>query len=300
MRGQPDPEVRPGAFKSMLRYWFRVFALGVLPACDVKNSEAQLFGAINPQKRGFVAVRVINGKLLQKEPSSSREGKYDPCGEQAGTLILAYSSAAPVEKQKYIKDLLTNLCWMMFHLGGIGQGARRPSYSRQTREYAPWWRGSTLVPDSEESFRELPDSPQGFQKLFRQRSQTFYNALAALTGKSINPKVPLNVGQIRNDRWTEAVDANCRIVVCTGNSKNDKPYALAVLHDPSFKQGQNYDGNLCGKVSGGVKPSPVWIADLDNYQVVTVFGATTDPRKRYLKELRDRTSAQNYVEIWSV
>jgi len=47
-----------------------------------------------------------------------------------------------------------------------------------------------------------------------------------------------------------------------------------------------------------VTPSPMWISDLDKYQVVTVFGATEDPRKKYLKELRDRTSPQNYIQLW--
>ena len=37
MRGKPDAEVRPVAFKSMLRYWFRTFALGVLSPDEVKT-----------------------------------------------------------------------------------------------------------------------------------------------------------------------------------------------------------------------------------------------------------------------
>jgi CRISPR-associated protein Cmr6 len=61
---------------------------------------------------------------------------------------------------------------------------------------------------------------------------------------------------------------------------------------------QDYDGNLCGTVGKKVKPSPVWIIDLGNYQVATVFGATENPRKRYLEELKRRTSRANYAEIW--
>ena len=106
------------------------------------------------------------------------------------------------------------------------------------------------------------------------------------------------VGQVRQQQWSEVVDRNCRIVVCSGNENFNKPYALAVLHDPHFKHGNNYDGNLCGKVTGagGVKPSPVWIADLGKYQVVTVFGATENPRKNYLNTLRDR--AESYSQVW--
>lgn len=132
--------------------------------------------------------------------------------------------------------------------------------------------------------------------MFQKRLQDFYAALATITSKRINQRSPLVVGQVRQQQWSEVVDRNCKIVVCSGNENFHKPYALAVLHDPLFKHGHNYDGNLCGKVAGGVKPSPVWIADLGNYQVVTVFGATEDPRKKYLNTLRDQ--AQSYSQLW--
>lgn len=45
-----DAEVRAVAFKSMLRYWFRIFALGVLSVQEVQEWEATLFGGINPKK----------------------------------------------------------------------------------------------------------------------------------------------------------------------------------------------------------------------------------------------------------
>ncbi|MFN6237795.1 MAG: type III-B CRISPR module RAMP protein Cmr6, partial [Microcystis sp.] len=65
------------------------------------------------------------------------------------------------------------------------------------------------------------------------------------------------------------------------------------------KNGQReYDGNLCGKVSGGAKPSPVWIADLGNYQIVTVFGANLNPRQEFIKQLRSNTSPQNFAQIF--
>jgi CRISPR-associated protein Cmr6 len=41
-----------------------------------------------------------------------------------------------------------------------------------------------------------------------------------------------------------------------------------------------------------VKPSPVWIRDLGEYQVVTVFGADVDPRQKFLKKLRQ--DSQDY------
>lgn len=294
MRGQPDAEVRPTAFKSMLRYWFRALAQGVMPTSEVKRWEANLFGSINPQTRGWIAVQITEGKIVQPEA----KGKQDPCGEQAGILTLSYSSEIPESSRDGVRDLFITLTWLMFHLGGIGQGARRPCYSRQTRDRAPWWRGSTLIPESEDEFWNLPDTVQQFGQKFRQRLESFYRALGQLTQRNLNSRSLLTVGQVKPDTWHEAVDSHCRIVVCAGASNNHKPYALSVLHDPQFKQGQEYNGNLCGKVRQGVKPSPVWIADLGDYQIVTVFGATQDPRRKYLQELRDRTTPQNYAQIF--
>jgi len=165
-RGAPDAEVRPVAFKNMLRYWFRVFGLGVLSAQSVQDLEAQLFGSITPSpKQGWIRVEVLDGKLLQKEPRPNLQGQRDPVGEQAGTLVLSFSSECPTGKHDAVKKLLINLTWMMFHLGGVGQGARRPRHSRQNRQRAPWWRGSTLIPTLEDGFWGLPDTVQMFQKL---------------------------------------------------------------------------------------------------------------------------------------
>lgn len=298
MRGQPNAEVRPVAFKSMLRYWFRAFALGVLERNQVKQWEAKLFGSITPKEYGWVKFRILEGKITQKEPRPNYQGKNDPCGEQEGILTLAYSPEAPEAYQKAIADLFKDLTWMMFNLGGIGQGARRPCYSRENRDRAPWYRGSTFFVESDDSFWELPSTLKVFQQLFQKRLQDFYKALAQIAKTNINYRSPKQVDSVNRQQWTEAVDANCRIIVCAGQKDFGKPYALAVLHSQELKFNGNYDGNLCGKVGKEVQPSPVWIADLGDYQVVTVFGATQDPRKKYLKGLRDRTSSQNYAQIW--
>ncbi len=203
-------------------------------------------------------------------------------------LILGLSSEIKSE-EKTVKLLIENLTWMMFQLGGIGQGARRPCYSRQTRERAPWFRGSTFIA-GEESFWEIPEDIKQFRNLFCQKLSRFYSALGELTGKNIDPKSPLNTGNVTKENWQEAVDQNCQIVVCSGKSQSNKPFALDVLHSDQFKFRGDYDGFLCGKVHGEVKPSPVWIADLDDFQVVTVFGATADPRRKYFKELRDQAT----------
>jgi len=304
-------EVRTVAFKSMLRYWFRVFALGVLPAKKVQDWEPSLFGAIYPQKYGWVKFNVFEGR----KPNSNIQEKNNPCLQQEGTLTLTYSSEAPENQRENIKKLMQNLTWLMFHLGGIGQGARRPCYSRQNRQYAPWYRGSTLMPDRDDYFWQLPSNLADFQKLFQQRLIDFYTALAAITGEKVNGRSPLTVGTVTQQQWREVADINCRIVVCSGQEDFGKPYALAVLHSEELKikvpsregkavkdeQGKDkttYNGDLCGKVSGSAKPSPVWITDLGNYQVVTVFGATKDPRKNYLTKLCDPKFPKNSAQIF--
>ncbi|MFS8883524.1 RAMP superfamily CRISPR-associated protein [Synechococcus sp. R55.3] len=293
-------EVRPVAFKNMLRYWFRTFALGVLPVKQVQEWEGQLFGAITPQqKHGWIHVDLLKGRVTQPEPELNQAGRGNPAGQQEGILILSLSEEchnhASKENQKAVQKLFRNLTWMLFHLGGIGQGARRPCYSRQDRGRAPWWRGSTLIPNSEDSFWNLPESVEEFQKLFQKRLRGFFEALQVLTGQAIDPSNPKSFGQVskEKEKCPEAVDAHCRIVVCSGPEEFNKPYALAVLHKVGKIAPGKYDKFLCGDTG---TPSPVWIADLDDYQVVTVFGATVNPRKTYLENLERR--AVGFAQIW--
>lgn len=307
----PDAEVRSTAFKSMLRYWFRSFSLGVLQPDQVRLWEGKLFGTIQPKPiHGWIRVRVTDSQTIRSEPKK----KEDDFGEQVGTLTLHFSPEAPSDQLSQAQKLLLNLTWMMFHLGGIGQGARRPCYSRQSRDYRPWWRGSNLIAESEDKFWQLPDTLKEFQQTFQQRLQAFYAALAQVTGISIDSRSPLTTKQVSPHAWAEAIDRNCRIVVCSGTENFQKPYALAILHDDRFKQSRkdktgkeikdsngqvvrNYNPNLCGSTNTKpVKPSPVWIADLGNYQVITVFGTTQDPRQDYLKVLQKE--ATEYRQIF--
>ncbi len=301
MRGQPKAEVRATAFKSMLRYWFRVFACGVLPTPEVQCLEGLVFGTIQPKpQQGYLRVRVLNGKVTQAEARSNDQGRNDPHGEQEGTLVLDYSPAAPELQREQLAKLGKTLTWLMFHLGGIGQGARRPCYSRRNRNRAPWWRGSSLIPEDESPFWDLPDTGREFQTLFRNTLRNFYEALSQLTQLALSTQHPLAVGEVTRESWQEAVDQHCKIVVCSGHEEFGKPFALTVLHSPQLKmrrQGElAYDGNLCGKGTGGGKPSPVWIAHLGEYQVVTVFGATQAPRNQYLAELKRQ--AREYYQLW--
>ncbi|MEN9204404.1 MAG: hypothetical protein Q6K70_01195, partial [Thermostichales cyanobacterium DRC_bins_46] len=66
--------------------------------------------------------------------------------------------------------------------------------------------------------------------------------------------------------------------------------------------------NLCGgtnrdtielngqKITREVVPSPIWIANYPNYQVVTIFGADQPPRSNYLKTLLK--DSETKAQIW--
>jgi CRISPR-associated protein Cmr6 len=285
-------EVRPVAFKSMLRYWFKTFALGILEPAQVQEWEAKIFGGITPpnQKFGWLMVRVLEGKTIRDNAAS----RNDYFGKQSGILTLNYSPEIPQSQKQNLEKLIKNLTWLMFHLGGIGQGARRPLYSRKNRNppRPPWYRGCNLITESDDNFWTLPDNTKQFQELFKTKIRNFYEALQTL-GVNFNSRQLRTCGIVRNNQWTEAIDANCRIFVCSGDEKFGKSYALSVLHSDELKFHNNYDGNLCGKTQGNqVIPSPIWIADLGNYQVVTVFGANENPRRKYLETL------QNKVQIF--
>jgi CRISPR-associated protein Cmr6 len=173
----------------------------------------------------------------------------------------------------------------MFHLGGVGQGARRPCYSRQNRPSAPWWRGSSLVVENEDMFWDLEGSIDDLQNLFQRRLTAFHATLRLLT------KQTQSIGTMANDHGIEALDCNAVMLLCMGEKVREKPYALDVLHSDDFKIRGNYDPNLCGSTTTKpVKPSPVWIANFADFQVVTIFGVNgtpDNPRQKFLDTLRN-------------
>jgi len=299
-----DAEPRSVAFKSMLRYWFRTLALAYMPPKQVQEQEAILFGAIQPKQWGWLRVQVLDGRVIQPEP----QNEDDPCGQEAGTLALSLSPGVPAQFSDDTKDLFQCLTWLMFHLGGVGQGARRPRHFRRHRKKAfrLFYRGSTLMPDRSQANWDLPAAPEEFSQRFQQQLQRFYRILSQIAQPTFKQNKRVRPGTVIQEQGEDAVDKNCQIVLCSGEPENGKPYALAVLHRDRFKVDKrdrdgkpyrDYDGDLCGNVKGKkVRPSPVWIADLDSYQVVTVFGAKHKPRQQYLEVLRQ--DAEDFYTIW--
>ncbi len=297
--GKAEVEVLPTAFRSMLRYWFRALAIGVLPNQQARDLEMEIFGGIEVAPdplTGLFRLEITQEVIKQK----NAKDKNDPCGWLEGKLILRNSSQTArlsEQKKQGLKTLLQNLTWLMFHLGGVGQGARRPCYSRQNRSHAPWWRGATLEAVSEDEFWQLLNNLTEFKRQFRQRLEAFYTSLAQFRGGNIDYRQPRTITTPTKTNWAEIIDKHCQIICVTGQEENAKPFALAKLHQLGRKN-NNYDPNLCGATD---KPSPVWIAQVGSLQVVTIFGwsnETSNPRHQYLEQLQSQGNKQSYQQIF--
>jgi CRISPR-associated protein Cmr6 len=83
-------------------------------------------------------------------------------------------------------------------------------------------------------------------------------------------------------------------VVCSGKSNSEKPFALDILHRLAFRGKDKYDSELCGDHKGN--PSPIWVVDLEEYQVVTIFDIQNGKRREFLNNLRQ--SATKYEVLW--
>ncbi|NEQ98037.1 MAG: type III-B CRISPR module RAMP protein Cmr6 [Cyanothece sp. SIO2G6] len=282
---QSQPEVRPPAFRSMLRYWFRTFALGVLDARTTQRLELEIFGGIEPEPlTGLFQLEVLDGVVI-RDNAATKAQEY---GRMRGELVLRYSSVGlrlEQSRRKALLKLLRLLTWFMFHLGGVGLGARRPCYSRQDRPHRPFWRGSTLIPKSDEKMWTRAKSLGFLQKAFRVRLRDFYDALSTFAGEAIAAQTPRTADG--TDQWAEAIDRNCRIVCVKHDEQcvrpHDKPPALDLLHTMA-RQGQHYDPQLCGAMA---TRSPIWIASVrGGYDVVTIFGIENECRQEYFNRLR--------------
>jgi CRISPR-associated protein Cmr6 len=306
--GIAQSEIRPPAFRSMLRYWFRTLALGVLDAGIVKDWELTIFGGIDPVRMGMFQLEIDNARIVRDNASSSDK----ECGFATGTLIIRRSPIfknLSSEQQQALQKFLASLTWLTFHLGGVGQGARRPCYSRQNRDRAPWWRGSsvkliTLSPENK--YWNCPREIGDFQRLFHSRLNSFYTNLSTITGQNCDSTQPKTAS--KNGNWAEAVDSNCRIICVKGDVNNKKPPALSLLHREAWN-GRVYEAELCGSMK---ERSPIWIARVgspfDNdtgfanqgFDVVTIFGVDNQRRREFFNLLTTQSrSIPEYREIWT-
>lgn len=296
-----DEEVRPTAFKSMLRYWFRAFALGVLPINIVQEWEGKLFGLIQPKHTAWVKFNLIKGRIVESD--------HDECDQQKGSLILSYSSFIVEDKKTIVADLFNNLIWLTFRLGGVGQGARRSYYERNNN---PYYRGSKIYPKNpdDDKFWTLSKNGNSLCTKFQKKIKSFYQALEKLTSKTQLINNIHQFSEVTEHKWSEVVDSNCKIILLSGTNNGNKSFALNLLHQEFHKLekdkyadakslcgGTKKEKNFYGKNQDrDVIPSPIWTSDLKLFEVVTVFGATQNPRQRFLQILKD--NATQYHQIF--
>ncbi|NCO75359.1 MAG: type III-B CRISPR module RAMP protein Cmr6 [Cyanobacteria bacterium] len=296
-----DEEVRSTAFKSMLRYWFRVFTLGVLSVDKVQEWESKLFGLIQPRNIAWVKFNLINGRIIESD--------NDECDQQKGTLILSYTPFIIEDKKTIVADLFNNLIWLTFRLGGVGQGARRSYYERNNN---PYYRGSKIYPKNpdDEKFWTLTKNGEKLCIKFKNKIKGFYRTLEILTNQNQLINNICQFSQVTEHKWTEVVDSNCKIILISGTNNGNKPFALNLLHG-EFHRLENNSYAEAKSLCGGTKKernfygmnqdrdvmsSPIWTNDLKLFEVVTVFGATQNPRRKFLDNLKN--NAEEYYQIF--
>lgn len=285
--GTAVAELRPTAFRSMLRYWFRALGLGVLSSEQVRDLELELFGGIEPKPSTGMFRVEVQGQI---ERQLSRQSS----GLATGILTFRYCPHANRQgSDRVLKPLLQHLTWLMFHLGGVGQGARRPCYSRNSN---PYWRGTQLICTEEHEFWHRPANIAEFKLLFVKRMRRFYQLLGELSNSNIDTNNPNRVfdDEPTATQWAEAIDRHCEIVCVSGRNINHKPFALAELHQLAHNGERNYNSALCG--NSNEMPSPIWITKIETYQVVTVFGAQEENRSKYIEILDQKAEA--FETLW--
>lgn len=277
----PEAEARAIAFKSMMRYWFRVLSLGFINSKQVQSVwEPRLFGGIKPQTWGWLQFNLSG----LRSSGSTQSGKLEICFSPEG---LQQNNATQAD----VKALLQHLAWLMFHLAGVGQGARRPLYARQSN---PRVRGSSLTASS--GFSSTPNNFQGWHHRLRVELKGFYDALIAIAGQFTYQNLSPYRARF-NVKGDEYFRSDCKVLLCAGAKKHpSKCFALDVLHQMARYGDGKYDSELCGDSNSN--PLPIIIKDLGDYQVVTVYGCSNQKRRDFLRELQHQSTPKQFEILW--
>lgn len=198
----------------------------------------------------------------------------------------------------------------------MGQGARRPCYSRNGN---PRWRGSSFVYDDRDTFWQMPGSLEESKKVFQNHLSDFHKLLRDLLeleglNQRTNPiSDPRSALDPEPHLWIDAVDKNCVILIVGKASKSNKSFSLNLLHqqlhaledEKQFRDAKS----LCGgaktdrvlirgqQVERKALPSPILVSEFGAFQIVTIFGANQKPRKQYLDELK-RQARGEFTQIF--
>lgn len=266
-----DAEFRPTAVRGMLRYWFRAVALGLYSPQECKNFEKRLFGSIEaPANEGSLRIAV--------ELNNPQHGDRNSPRVYEGLIVLEAKYPDDLKLAQYLLKLAS-------HLGGIGQGARRPIHWNNGRLRGCHWELTDyILPARKEDWQDfLAEVVDAFARINRQSAPVG-------AGEPGTPSV----------RTQDVLNQNARIylVPCPnltypervkdwsteGITPQVRGLALEKLYGDNRFKGQTKDKKtqrITGGNSnvGGAMGTPSYVAIQSNfpigmtaYQAVTIFG----------------------------
>jgi CRISPR-associated protein Cmr6 len=281
-----ESELRPTAFRGVLRYWFRAIALAMYPPQQAKKLEANLFGAIEPEPtKGSLDLWLedIEEDLVRNRP---------PLYWYTGTICLQ-------SKQPEERNLAKNLLQLASHLGGVGRGSRRPLHWNDTPTNNGWrgWRGCYWELSEIPKLRPRPSEWQSLLGEIRNYLLTIEKPESQPA--NLSPGLPEERRQEVFNQGTHIFFIPCPDLPHPNsiddwqhpqNQEEIRGEALNLLYHPQFK-GVSTNNNGNPHVGGQLgTPSYVTIksnfAADNSYQTVIVFGfSESRDRKRFCKAL---------------
>jgi len=285
-------EFRPTAVRGMLRYWFRAVALGLYSLQECKKLEKRLFGGIEPPaKKGSIRIAV--------ELNDPQQGNGNFPWIYEGAIVLEAKSTDDLNLAQYLLRLAS-------HLGGIGQGARRPLHWNNDRLRGCHWElTENILPAQQQDWRNFLDG--------------VIDAFVRVNGNSTG--VGAGEPGTPSDRNQDVLNQNTRIylVPCPnltypervqnwsaeGITSSVRGLALEKLYGDNRFKGQTKD-KKSQKVTGGnpnvggAMGTPSYVVIQSNfpigmmaYQTVTIFGANQIDRVTFANVL-----PSNSIQVW--
>lgn len=280
-----EPELRPTAFRGVLRYWFRAIALAMYPPQQAKKLESKLFGAIEPEPtKGSLALWLenIEEEIVHNSP---------PLYVFTGQICLQASQA---EELNFAKNLLQ----LASHLGGVGRGSRRPLHWNDAPTNNGWrgWRGCYWELLEIPKLRRIQNEWQNLLQQIRDYLLTIEKPEDQPA--NLSPGLPDHRRQEVFNQGTHIFFIPCPDLPHPGNiddwqnpqnQQEIRGEALNLLYDPQFKGVSNNSGN---PHVGGQLGTPSYVTIQSNfaadnsYQTVIVFGfPESRDRKKFCKTL---------------
>ncbi|MEZ2339581.1 RAMP superfamily CRISPR-associated protein [Microcoleus sp.] len=280
-------EFRPTAVRGMLRYWFRAVALGLYSPQECKTLEKRLFGGIEPPAtEGNIRIAV---ELNNNQPSNSNPWVYE------GAIVLESKYPDSLKLAQYLLKLAS-------HLGGIGQGARRPLHWNNGRLRGCHWELTDFI---------LPAQEQDWRKFFDGLVEAFERVQRMPVGAGNGD--PGTLGDRNQDVLNK--DTSIYLVPCQnlthpkdvrnwsqeGTTSKVRGLALEKLYSDTNFKGQAKDGG--NPHVGGAMGTPSYVVIQSNfpkdkmaYQAVTIFGVNHAARATFAKAL----PSNPIIKVWSL